>query len=78
MPLATRGSLDPQALEVDEGAEEGGNLDVGPLDKESNEGLQGRKAVDLELTPPGRLQRWRWSGEVWQEGCRETVMSRTE
>lgn len=39
----------PQTLKVDESAEEGGNLNVRPLDQESDEGLQAREAVDLEL-----------------------------
>ena len=43
------GQPGPQALQVDEGAEEGGNLDIGSLHQESDEGLQAGEAIDLEL-----------------------------
>lgn len=53
----------PQALQVNKGAEEGGHLNVGPLDEQSDEGLQAGKAVDLELA------RWvglsRGDGTCW-------------
>ena len=38
-----------QSVEVDKGAEQGGNLHIALLDKDGNEGLEAGKAVDLKL-----------------------------
>lgn len=53
----------PQALQVDESAEQGGHLDVGALDEECDKGFQTGKAVDLELAR--RISFRRGNGSCW-------------